>query len=314
MIHSYPTVFNIGHRAIQDIFKDEVIVEEKVDGSQFSFGLIPDENMLDLCNLECRSKGKNLILDAPEKMFIRAVETAQSLSDKMRVGWIYRCEYLEKPHHNVIAYDRAPNRNLILFDVMTGEEEYLPYAEKKIEAERLGLECVPLLYQGKINDFSEIMKLLETESVLGGAKIEGLVFKNYQLFTVEKKVAIGKYVSEKFKEKHDADWKANSLGVVDKIIAQYRTEARFSKAVQHLRERGEITDSPKDIGALLIEAWEDTVKECKDEIMESLWRETRDKIRRGVLAGLPEWYKEQLGKMAFSSNAENAKESEKWTK
>ena len=35
-----------------------------------------------------------------------------------------------------------------------------------------------------------------------------------------------------------------------------RTEARWRKAVQHLREEGRLERSPKDIGALLVELQE----------------------------------------------------------
>lgn len=33
--HSYPKLFNIGHKSVMDIFKDEVQIEEKVDGGFF---------------------------------------------------------------------------------------------------------------------------------------------------------------------------------------------------------------------------------------------------------------------------------------
>lgn len=38
--HSYPAVFNLGHKAIESLLTSgPVIVEEKIDGSQFSFGV-----------------------------------------------------------------------------------------------------------------------------------------------------------------------------------------------------------------------------------------------------------------------------------
>ena len=36
--HSYPQIYNLGHKAIAGIFDDDVLIEEKIDGSQFSFG------------------------------------------------------------------------------------------------------------------------------------------------------------------------------------------------------------------------------------------------------------------------------------
>ena len=56
-------------------------MEEKVDGSQFSFGRFDGE-------LRVRSKGKEMVVDAPEKMFQRAVDQAKFLP--LTDGWTYR--------------------------------------------------------------------------------------------------------------------------------------------------------------------------------------------------------------------------------
>lgn len=39
MIESYPKIYNMGHAAIAELLLGEVTVEEKVDGSQISFGI-----------------------------------------------------------------------------------------------------------------------------------------------------------------------------------------------------------------------------------------------------------------------------------
>lgn len=75
MVNSYPSIFNLGHKAITDLLKSPVIVEEKVDGSQFGFMVHSESG-----ELQCRSKGAPLYNDAPQAMFIRAVETAKRLA------------------------------------------------------------------------------------------------------------------------------------------------------------------------------------------------------------------------------------------
>jgi len=292
---SYPKIYNLGHRAIAELLLDFVLVEEKVDGSQFSFGKFEGE-------LKCRSKGKQLVIDAPEKLFTQAVETASELLPQLKEGWTYRAEYLAKPKHNTLAYDRIPEKHLILFDVNTGQESYLTYAEKKAEAKRLGLEIVPILYEGKVSNPEQLLKLLETISVLGGQKIEGFVLKNYNRFALDGKALMGKYVSEAFKEVHREDWKkANPSGqdIIATIAAKYKTDARRNKATQHLRERGELTGTPKDIGNLLKEISKDTKEECNLEIMEELFKWAWPKISRIILAGTPEWYKQKLMEQQF---------------
>lgn len=77
--------------------------------------------------------------------------------------------------------------------------------------------------------------------------------------------------------------------------------ARWNKAVQHLKERGEFTESPKDIGPLIKEVQHDIAEECSDEIKDALYRYAIKHIQRGVVAGLPEWYKEELLKSQFDN-------------
>lgn len=292
-INSYPSVMQLGHKMIKDIFSGEVLIEEKVDGSQFSFGIIDGE-------LVCRSHKKVLILDAVEKMFEKAVEIVKTLP--LNPGWVYRGEYLQKPKHNTLVYSRIPVGHIIIFDIQTDIETYLPYDHKVIQAKNIGLECVPLMYKGVVDNFEIFKSFLEKESVLGGTKIEGVVVKNYNLFTAEKKVAMGKYVSEKFKETHGNDWKnrnPSSKDFEEILLGNYRTEARWRKAIQHLREEGLLEGSPKDIGALVREVPSDVRKECEEEIKNSLFGHFWPRIARGLVRGLPEFYKDELGKSAF---------------
>lgn len=286
----------IGHKMILDIFKSPVLVEEKVDGSQFSFGIIDGE-------LQVRSKGKQQLVDAPDKMFERGIAVVKELP--LHEGWTYRGEYLEKPKHNTLAYSRVPKNNIILFDVNSGLEEYLSPEQKHAEATRLGLEFVPVMFEGMVTDFEMFKSFLDRESVLGGCKVEGVVVKNYSLFTLEKKVAMGKYVSEEFKEKHDGDWGQRNPASKDLellLVEKYRSTPRWQKAVQHLRENGTLTESPQDIGLLMREVPADVLKECADEIKDDLFKHFWPKIQRGLTRGLPEWYKDELAKGAFDES------------
>jgi hypothetical protein len=288
-LHSYPEIFNLGHRNVVDLFNEQVVVQEKVDGSQFSFGV---QNV----GLVARSKGAELIIDAPEKMFTKAVDTIKRLFAEGRLteGWTYRGEFLQSPHHNTLKYDRVPKDHIILYDVDTGLENYVaPNALRQI-ADSLGLECVPTLYVGMIQNADFLKAFFETDSILGGTKIEGMVIKNYSRFTLDKKVMMGKLVRPEFKEMNKVEFRVKNPtqgDIIQNIIDTYKNDARFNKAVQHLRDLGILTDSPKDIGPLMREVPADILKECEDEIKEALWKFAWPKIQRGVTAGLPEWYK-----------------------
>lgn len=295
--HSYPKIYNMGHAALADLLSDPVTVEEKVDGSQFSFGIFNGE-------LKCKSKNNELHMEGnTQNMFDKALETVKDLAPLLEDGWTYRAEYLNKPKHNCLAYDRTPDKNLILFDINTGEEKYLSYEEKKDEANRLGLEIVPILFEGTLSDLETVTKFLEQESILGGPKIEGFVVKNYTRFGRDGKAVMGKHVSEAFKEKHGSQWKKKNPGgkdVMAVLASMYRTEARWEKAVQHLRENGTLTDSPKDIGPLMKEVQTDMLAECEEEIKEQLFKWAKGDISRASSRGLAEWYKQRLLERQFA--------------
>lgn len=291
-LHGYPSIYNMGHRMVADLLKGPVYVQEKIDGSQISFGLINGE-------LVMRSKGAPITVEAPQKMFEAAVKTCLALKPLMQEGWTYRGEYLAKPKHNTLAYDRTPINHIILFDINTAQETYLPYEKMAARASHLGLEAVPLLFTGIVNNLEEFRSFLDRNSTLGGQKIEGVVIKpvNYDQFGPDKKCLMGKFVSEAFKEIHGGEWKRANPSNKDimQIVAQkYATPARWQKAVIHLREKGLITDSPKDIGPLIKEAISDTLKECEDDIKRDLWAFAWERISRQLTNGLPQWYKEQL--------------------
>lgn len=300
-MESYPKIYHVGHRYLEGIFSDPVLVEEKVDGSQFSFGRYLVDGHTEL---RCRSKGAEINIEAPEKMFVDAVNTAKNLFPLLFIGWTYRCEYLQKPKHNVLAYDRTPDHKLIILDISLDGENYLTRKQKEAEAERLELEIVPVLYEGVITSPEQLRDMLSTDSILGGQKVEGVVVKNYTRFGVDGKALFAKFVSESFKESHKGDWRERNPkqgDIITQLITRYRTPARWQKAVQHLRERGELEQSPKDIGKLITEAGADLETEEKEEIKEYLWKWAWSNIRRGTVAGLPEWYKEELLKLSFET-------------
>jgi len=301
MLNSYPSIYNLGHAALADLLKGLVIVEEKIDGSQFSFG----KN--EAGELFCRSKGTQINMIAPEGLFSKAVATVNELAPLLRPGFTYRGEYLAKPKHNCLAYDRVPNKHVIIFDISTGLEQYASPIAKRSFANELGLEVVPTLFEGEITDVNHFRTFLDRESVLGGQKIEGVVIKPalYDLFGRDKKVLLGKFVSEAFREIHANDWKKDhapksTADIIGILAAKYSTPARWNKAVIHLLEAGVLENSPKDIGHLIKEVPEDVLKECAADIAQELMDWAWPQLRRKLTHGLPEWYKEELLKKQFA--------------
>ena len=315
MLKNYVKIFNLGHKAIADLFLDDVIIEEKIDGSQFSWGIRGGV-------LFCNSHHCQLNIDNAG-MFQPACDYVKTIKGSLVEGWTYRGEFLAKPHHNVLQYTRIPQNHIILFDIDTGVEDYITnkkdtyILDKKEIASTLGLECVPMLGHSTItigsaptpNVWSEedFKRFLNLESCLGGTTIEGVVIKNYSRFGIDGHCLMGKYVSEKFKEmaqQHQKKVNPSNKDTIEEIGSELCVEARWLKAVQALREQNLLEDAPQDIGKLLKQVNTDIMAECSDYIKERLYSMARRKILQRATQGLPEWYKTELLKKQFNKESE----------
>lgn len=294
MSSSFPKILHIGDKQILSLFDGEVEITEKVDGSQFGFG---KENG----KLFCRSKGKVQDLDDPDMMFVQGVEYAKTIEDRIPDNFTFYGEYLQKPKHNTLAYDRIPKNHIALFGVYDGEHRVF-LDNKSIDewAEKLAVDRIPVLKVGSSTP-EEVLKIVENQpSYLGGQNIEGAVVKAYKpwlfLNQIPLTVMSGKYVTEQFKEVHNKNWKAENTGKgkLEVAMSQYRSEARWNKAIQHLRESGLLTGTPKDIGELIKEVREDIEAEEKENIKDQLWAIYKNDFLASATNGLPQWYKEKL--------------------
>lgn len=317
----YPKIWSVGNDAIENLFKSEVEITEKVDGSMFGFGV--DENS----EVVMRSKGKQLYFESFDNMFEEAVKSVEDRKDLLvkmanvtfKAPFFVYAEYLRKRKHNVLAYGRVPKDNLIVFGVKVGKNFIRDYDEIQKIADSLGLETVPIIYKGVLDNdriiksqagnvdqikkfgntrYDRLQAMVgQTMSILGDQIIEGVVIKNYtQLTTIgEITCCFGKHVREAFKERLHKEWKSISgKNKEEEFIDTFRSETRWEKAVQHLRDRGELENSPRDIGKLMKEVPIDIFAEEKAEIEKFAFKLLWDKVRRKAIAGLPLWYKEQL--------------------
>lgn len=292
----FPKILHIGDKQIETLFNGPVEVTEKVDGSQLGFGKVNGR-------LFVRSKGRELDLDNPDGMFINAVEYIKSIEERIPDNFTFYGEYLQKPKHNTLAYDKIPTNGISLFGVYNyGTKEFYPYSTIEEWAGKLQVDAVPVLKTGLCSP-EEVLELVKDRtSYLGGQKIEGVVVKAYKpwlfLGQIPLTVMSGKYVTEDFKEVHHKSWKAEHTGKgkLEVAVSQYKTEARWNKAVQHLRDAGNLTGTPKDIGGLIKEVKNDVTEEEKENIKNALWNIYGEQFTRAATEGLPQWFKEKLVK------------------
>lgn len=288
---NYPKIFALGTVYIKDIFEDEVELTEKIDGSMFGFG---KTNGI----LHMHSKGAQLYLSDPNRMFKKAVDYITSIQDRIPDNMMFFGEYLQGPKHNTLKYDRVPKNNIALFGAASVTQEFYPDINKW--AELFEIDRAPILYTGKVNSVDMLYSFLERDSYLGGTKIEGVVVKNYhRAFLLGGQpipLMAGKLVSEKFKEVHNSRWgkEETTKGKMEVFMDSFCTEARWLKAIQHLREAGTLLGEPKDIGPLMKSIHLDIEQEEEENVKEFLWNEYKGDIKRRAVRGLPEWYKRRL--------------------
>ena len=313
-IRGYDKIYNLGHREIANLTDDgPVVVQEKYDGSQFSF------KWDSLGNLIARSKGKlqyqsGMELEEVDAPFRGAVEhlLEQTPHDS---EFVFRAEVISKPKHNTLVYDRVPAGYLVLFDVEVVNEFnetalYLDDAGIASAASTLGIDYAQLVavLPGDSINMDTLNDWLEEESSLGGPKREGVVIKNYRINSLRTgRPLMGKYVSEAFREVHSREWKGSHPGqgdIIAGILLSLNTEARWLKALQHLADDGLLVGEPKDIGPLMKEVKRDVVDEEYHYIVDKLMEWAVPKIIRGIGNGLPEWYKQLLAEAQFEDDRE----------
>lgn len=305
MIKSYPKIYHLGHPAIEELLLDSVLVQEKIDGSQFSFGVI--DNVL-----YCRSKGTQIDLDAPDKLFLKAIETVHNLHEAgvLPNNVIFRGEYLQSAKNNTLTYHRVPRNHIMIYDIqriLTNFIEgfsyysFLPWREVQLMSQDIGLETVPVLQIPKFT-IEDLDAALNRESVLRGCKVEGIVIKNYSRYGKDGHPLFGKYVSEAFKEVHKSNKTFNPASksdIISRLGDTYGTEARWLKAIHYLRDSGELSDSPKDIGLIINRIQTDIIEEEYDSICEELWKEYKGRVMKATVRGVPEYYKQYLANKQF---------------
>ena len=295
-IESYQKIQQIYHKEVADILNsDNIVIEEKVDGSQFRIEIDTDGT------IRCGSHHQELSM--VDSMFKLATDTAESIFagykpvDKVTIF----CEYLKSPKQNTLVYDRIPKNNLVIFDVKIGNR-YSSRHEKVKFAETFGMEVVPALFQGNGNAITSevIQDLLKWKSFLGGATIEGIVIKAYNDFYdvnlypyLQGHWKCAKIVRPEFKEMNSETQVSQSRGL-DRIKSLFNTEARWEKAIQHCKELGQITGEMKDLKYIVPEVQNDLEKEEIETIKNELYKEFGKEILRHSIKGLPEYYGKKL--------------------
>lgn len=284
-INSPPSIFRAGHRAITGLMDGEITVQEKIDGSQFSF------MRTNLDDLLFRSR-KHMVVAGEVGLFNRAIEEITKIKPFLEVGVIYRSECVDKAKHNVLAYGRTPKCHVVIYDMQRPDGTYYNTAGLVKECAKLGLENVATFYRGPASAVTEQMATswLAKESQLGATLVEGYVIKNYEKLTaVETKPMMSKVVAQRFEEKQGGK-RPPGPDIMSVLETTYRTEARWRKAIQHLTEQGKLVGEMSDLKHLIPEIQLDVLGEHVDDIKQALFEHFWHRLRKRLVSGFPDFY------------------------
>lgn len=288
----FPKIYALTYKEVEDILTGPVEVTEKVDGSQFGFGVIDGK-------LVVRSKGTEMNIDTPQGLFTGAVATVKAAFKKglLPDGDFFYGESVQNKRHNKLTYDRVPTGNICLFGIKRADGSFeTDHAVLSAEAERLGIDVVPLLYSGTIT-MEDLEKLLDTPSKFG-PMMEGIVVKNYELPGKYSPIMVAKLVREDFKEvmrQRPTKGKDNDTKIAE-LFECYRTEARWDKAIQRVRETGADMTNRAVIGDLIRGLITDIIEEEEDRIKDALWLALKKDFERTVTKGFVDYFLSQNNK------------------
>lgn len=302
---SYPKI-----RYLEAYAPDEVInkgkwyIEEKVDGSQFRFSINKYGEMLFgshhvIFDKDAENGSWKPAIDSAKKGIKAFMEHIGLRENEVKVTFFG--EYLSKPRHSTLKYERVPKGNIVLFDVCINESVWLKPEDVRKIAEIMEVEPVNIL---KIEDNLPNQDYLDetinnTTSSLGLTTIEGVVVKNpcYEINYVGTDYDapfMFKKVRESFREENRITWKKDNPSNEDFLKSLLSKEAVWNKIIATARDENKLTGDMKDMVVLTNILKDEFETEYDPFLKEEVYKHFKPVIYRNITRGLPEYYKSVL--------------------
>lgn len=264
-VPKYPKIRRLGHEKTKGILDDPsdfVVIQEKVDGSNFRFWLEDGE-------IRFGSRRVDYVDEKNYEEWARAIEYIKS---KVKPGdlledFVYVGEFI-RPHTVNYDFDNVPP--FVGFDVInrwTGDVVH--YLISYAEFDNLGLPFVNTYFTGLAGHITDelIEELKKRESAYGAEMQEGVVLKNYTKKIFAK--SVNPEFLEDFKKKFGDKVKPKMTPEM-KVIERFITPARVNKVIVRIYEdRGRV--SAEDIPQIL----RDTVNDVLEEEILTIANEMR---------------------------------------
>lgn len=191
----YHSIVRYGHISTREVLNrgDQIIIQEKVDGANASFAVVDGE-------LKCWSRNRELSMsNTLEGFYVWAKQNIEV--DKLLEGVVYFGEWTAQ--HKVVYEGYA--KQFFLYDIYNLHlEEYVSFSMVRDEAKRLGLNLIPVFFEGEFESFEQLMSYVGRTELNGklGQEVsgEGIVVKNVDYRDSFGKQMFVKLVVDKFAE------------------------------------------------------------------------------------------------------------------
>ena len=162
-----------GKDFLDNLFKRNVVVTEKLNGSSFSF----ERNLTDgdisfykRDQLNPITKIDRILMRYYEPPILHINSLSDEIKNEIPLGWRFGLEYFINTKPVCLSYDRLPKNNLVLTHIMVKDEygdlERTIVDKKELDywANKIEVENPPIIFQGKMNPDQKI-KIQEFLSV-----------------------------------------------------------------------------------------------------------------------------------------------------
>ena len=276
----YDSIPRYGKQGTRDILGTEVVVMEKLDGANASFGIIDGE-------LKMFSRNQELNEHSTLRGFYDWVKLNVDTS-KLIINTIYFGEWLV-PHS--VQYKKEAQHKFYLFDIYHSDvNEYLSSKIVQSQAKFIGLETPRVLFEGELQDVSELQQYVGLSELTEIPNTgEGIVAKDYegQQFV--------KIVSDKFKEtksiKQPSLDRTDIGTLIDSVLTPQRVEKLIHKKIDLglLPTELDITDTGNVLKALSSDVVNDIFEEEMHIFLDMLRKKISKKTPIVVRELLEKW-------------------------
>lgn len=269
-----------GLHKLPDVLIYNVVVQEKVHGTNMRFGLFEDKFVVGGRNQIFLTLEKDApipdvnLLPGGDYGFTRWV-LENNLHTEIRelcggMNIVFHGEWCGKGIQKEISY--ADDKQFWCFDVRVNED-FLPWEEAKTYIQKMGINQIPVYREGKINidDLNGMLKLPSIVAAINGKSdmIEGVVIKPLN----PRRDARGnwlyaKYKNSKFSEtKSGRNHPAQAPAPVNAVefAEEFTTHNRLMHVLDKLKEQNIEVTEMNAMGSVLKGMQEDILKEGKDE-------------------------------------------------